>query len=374
MLSLAVHDMLSFMLRAGAGNQIIQCKPDDLIRYAKNGATIQWIICLTLATTQFLLADFVAQLYDNAQLAQLLRFMAVIYLLYPWVSVRVFLLHRANKMRWFSLRNGLCIIVENVSIAIFALLGADIMAVAYGKLVFSLLWVFLFFFSPIKAYGLGFEFKTFKKLLRTSGQLSGSEFLRTLRMNADTFIAGKLLTPELFGFYIFAKNAGIGLSQSIGNVFNSALFPFLCKLQREGTLEQHQRMIYLIATAVGLLFVAQALIVPFYVPVIFAEQWHVIIPVVTMMCLVALPTVIVDTYCMFQRAQEAYINETITRFVCLVITVLMLIILSPTQPMEFAVTLLLSSLLWCLSLLFNTKIYEKINLSLTFTGRKPHEY
>ena len=332
------------------------------------------MICLTLASIQFFLADYISELYDNPALVNLLKVMSGIYLLYPWVSIRVFLLHRANCMRWFSLRNGLCITVENLSIALFALLGADIMAVAYGKIVFSLLWLLLFSFSPIKAHGLGFELKVFKRLLRTSGQISGSEFLRTLRVNADTFIAGKLMTPELFGFYIFAKNAGVGLSQSIGNLFNSALFPFLCKLQRNGTLQQQQQLIYLIATGVGLLFVAQALVVPFYVPVIFDAKWHATIPVVTIMCLIALPTVLVDSYCMFQRAQEAYSNETIIRLVCLLITVSMLVIFSPKQPMEFAIVLLFGSFLWCILLYFGTAIRAKaVNLLSLFIREKSHE-
>lgn len=374
MLSLAVHDMLSFLLRAGAGTQIIQCKPNDLISYAKNGATIQWIICLTLATLQFFLADFISELYSKPELANLLKVMAVIYLFYPWVSIRVFLLHRANCMRWFSLRSGFCTIIENLSIALFALLGADIMAVAYGKVVFSLLWLLLFSFSPVKAYGVGFNFTTFKRLLRTSGQLSSSEFLRSLRMNADTFIAGKLMIPELFGFYIFAKNAGIGLSQSIGNVFSSALFPFLCKLQRQGTMLQQQRLVYFIAIAVGLLFVVQALFVPLYVPIIFDAKWHSAIPVATIMCLVALPTILVDTYSMLQRAQGFYTNETIIRLVCLFITVSMLGLFLPKQPMDFAIILLFSSFLWCFALYFAGAIKTRFFIFISlFNRRNSHE-
>lgn len=374
MLSLAVHDMLSFLLRAGAGTQIIQCKPNDLVSYAKNGATIQWIICLTLATSQFFLADFISELYSTPELADLLKVMAVIYLFYPWVSIRVFLLHRENCMRWFSLRSGFCTIFENLSIALFALLGADIMAVAYGKIVFSLLWLLLFSFSPVKAYGVGFDITIFKRLLRTSGQLSSSEFLRALRMNADTFIAGKLMTPELFGFYIFAKNAGVGLSQSIGNVFTSALFPFLCKLQRQGTLLLQQRLIYFIAIGVGLLFVGQALIVPLYVPIIFDAKWHSTIPVATIMCLVALPTIIVDTYCMFQRAKGTFTNETIIRLACLLITVLMLGIFAPQQPMDFAIVLLFSSFLWCFALYFGHAIKTRIFIFISlFNRRNSHE-
>lgn len=375
MLSLAVHDMLSFLLRAGAGTQIIQCKSKNLIDYAKNGAAIQWIICLSLASLQFLLADFIADIYATPALADLLKTMAIIYLFYPWVSVRVFLLHRANCMRWFSLRSGLCTISENLSIALFALLGADIMAVAYGKIIFSLLWLVLFSFSPVKSYGVGFNFTIFKKLLNTSRQLCSSEFLHTLRANADVFIAGKLMAPEVFGFYIFAKNAGIGLSQSIGNVFASALFPFLCKLQRQGDLFKQQGLVYFISIGVGLLFVGQAMLVPLYMPIIFDAKWHATIPVATVMCLIALPIVIVNSYCLIERAKGCYINEIKTRFTCLLITVSMLLLISPEQPMNFALTLLFSGFIWCFSLYFDKAIKSIVSISITlFNRRKTHEY
>ncbi|MEH6446775.1 MAG: oligosaccharide flippase family protein [Oceanospirillaceae bacterium] len=375
MLALACHDMLALMLRAGAGSQIIRCNDKDLSAFAKNGATIQWGICLTLASVQYCLAQSIANWYDNPNLVQLLQVMAVIYLFYPWVSVKIFLLQRANQMRQFSIRNGICISAENISIALFAWCNADFMAVAYGKIVFSILWLVLFSFTDVKSYGLGFDLKVIKSLLHTSGQLFSSELLRALRLHADTFIAAKIMSPELFGLYSFAKNAGIGLSQSISNVFNSALFPFLCKLQRKGTLASQQRLIYLITLAVGMLFVVQAWLVPFYVPVLFDEKWHDMIPIVSIMCLVALPSIIVDSYCSFERVKANFNREIVTRFVCLFISLSLLFIYSPEQPMDFALVILFSSLLWCAAIYFGHRLIHKAAHYLAFfSWRKSHEY
>lgn len=375
MLALAFHDMLALLLKAGVGTQIIRCTPDKLVAYARNGATIQWCICLSLALIQYLSSDYISSLYDKPEMADLLKVMAVMYLFYPWVSIKVFLLHRENRMQWFSVRNGTCVVVENVSIAIFALLGADIMAVAFGKVAFSLLWLIVFSFSPVKSYGFGWDNKILSELIRASGQLFNSELLRALRMHADTFIAGKLMTPELFGLYTFAKNASIGLSQSLGNVFNSALFPFLCKLQRNGTLYQQQRLIYRIATLIGLIFVVQAVMVPIYVPLIFDEKWYSTMPIVTIMCLIALPNIIVDTYCSFQRAKAAYTTETLTRLLCLFINLLMLYIFSPKQPMEFAIVLFFSSLLWCFLIHPGYSLMQKsLRIIQLFIRRKSHEH
>ena len=121
MLALAFHDVFGLLLRAGVGSQIINCKPHQLESFAKNGVLIQWGICLTIAVGQFSSANYLSSLYDNDDITLLLQTMAIIYLLYPWVSIKVFLLQRENKMRWFSIRNGLCVIIENCTIAIAAL-------------------------------------------------------------------------------------------------------------------------------------------------------------------------------------------------------------------------------------------------------------
>ncbi|MCO4800321.1 MAG: oligosaccharide flippase family protein [Colwelliaceae bacterium] len=374
MLALAFHDVFALLLRAGVGSQLINCKQHQLERFAKNGLFIQWAICITIAIGQWTSADFLSSLYDNEQIIVLLQIMAITYIFYPWVSVKISLLKRENKIRWFSIRNGLCVIIENVTIAIAALLGADILSIAIGKVTFSIFWLILFSFSPVKSYGVDFKFSVIYLMLQTSGKIFNTEFLRGIRIHADTFIAGKLLTPELFGFYSFAKNAGVGLSQSIGQVYINALYPYLCKLQREGLLLAQQKLIFGISLLIGGLFVIQALIAPIYVPILFDEKWISVVPIITILCLVALPNLFMDIICCFQRAREQYHNETITRLVCLLISFSALLIISPSEPMEFAVVIFLSSL-FCLFCIYLISVSKPItyNLSNLLDRRKSHE-
>jgi O-antigen/teichoic acid export membrane protein len=374
MLALAFHDVFALILRAGVGSQIINCKQAQVASFAKSGIVIQWAICLTIAIGQWSSADFLSSLYDNDNIASLLKIMAVIYLLYPWVSVKIFLLQRDNKMRWFSIRNGVCVIIENVSIAVAALLGADIFAVALGKIAFSLFWLLLFSFAPVQSYGVGFDKTVIKHMLRTSGKLFNTEFLRGIRVHADTFIAGKLLTPELFGFYSFAKNAGVGLSQSINQVYMAALYPYICKLARQGQLLAQQKKIFAFTLFIGFLFVLQALIAPIYVPILFDDKWSSAVPIITILCLVALPNLIIDIVCCFQRATEQYHLETFTRLVCLSVSLLTLIIMMPKEPMEFAVVIFFSNL-FCLIPIYLINVLKPLNYNLRtlFNRNKSHE-
>ncbi|MFT7008257.1 MAG: O-antigen/teichoic acid export membrane protein [Colwellia sp.] len=374
MLALAFHDVFGLLLRAGVGSQLINCKPHQLESFAKNGIIIQWAICLTIAIAQWNSADYLSSLYDNNNIAILLQIMALIYLFYPWVSIKIFLLQRENQMRWFSIRNGICVIIENSTIAITALLGADIFAVALGKIAFSLFWLVLFSFSPVKSYGISFKFSIISQMLKTSGKLFNTEFLRGIRLHADTFIAGKLLTPELFGFYTFAKNAGVGLSQSISQVYISALFPYLCKLERKGQLLAQQNKIVIISLCIGFLFVIQAIIAPIYVPILFDDKWFSVIPIITILCLVALPNLMIDIVCCMQRVKEQYHRETFTRLVCLIISLITLFIFSPDEPMEFAMAIFFSSL-FCLIPIYLLNLLKPFNHNLLtlFDRRKSHE-
>jgi PST family polysaccharide transporter len=374
MLALAFHDVFGLLLRAGVGSQLINCKPHQLESFAKNGIIIQWVICLTIALAQWNSADYLSSLYDNNNIAILLQIMALIYIFYPWVSIKIFLLQRDNKMRWFSIRNGICVIIENSTIAITALLGADIFAVALGKIAFSLFWLVLFSLSPVKSYGMSFKLSIINKMLRTSGKLFNTEFLRGIRLHADTFIAGKLLTPELFGFYTFAKNAGVGLSQSISQVYISALFPYLCKLERKGRLSVQQNKIVIISLSIGSLFVIQAIFAPIYVPIIFDEKWSTAIPIISILCLVALPNLIIDIVCCVQRVKKQYHRETFTRLVCLIICIGTLFIFSPDEPMEFAITIFFSSL-FCLIPIYLLHLHSPFdnNLPTLFDRKNSHE-
>jgi PST family polysaccharide transporter len=351
MLALACHEIFKLILRSGAGAQIIQCTEKQLPQYAKNGAVLQWLVCILLASTQAGLASPIAGFYDNPSLTPLISLMAVVYLFYPLVSIKVFLIQRQGNMRFYSIRNAICIVTENISIALFAVLDCGIMSVVYGKWVFTLLWIGLFYSAPVHNFGMGFQWNIFLRLTKTSGQLLSTELVRALRMQSDMLIGARLLSPELFGLYSFAKSAGVGLSQSINNAFNTALYPYLCDKYRNGQLKQHTTLVYVFTCSVGTLFLIQALLVPVYVPLLFDQAWQQNHMVVTVLCLAALPAVFIDTQCNILRAKAHYQKELYVRLFCLIVSTVGLLAIQGTTPENFALSILACSSLWLLALI-----------------------
>ena len=338
-------------MRSGAGAQIIQCTEKQLPKYASNGALLQWLVCILLAGTQAGLAAPIGDFYDNPSLIPLISLMAVVYLFYPLVSIKVFLIQRKGNMRFFSIRNAMCIVAENISIAIFATFDCGIMSVVYGKWIFALLWIGLFYFTPVLSYGVGFQREVFVKLTKTSGQLLSTELVRALRMQSDMLIGARFLSPELFGLYSFAKSAGVGLSQSINNAFNTALYPYLCDKHRSGQLKKYTPMVYLLTCSVSILFLIQALLVPIYVPIFFSQSWQQNYMIVMVLCLGALPAVFIDTQCNLLRAKAHYQRELYVRLFCLIVTTVGLLAVQAATPQNFVLTVLACSFLWLLALI-----------------------
>lgn len=351
MLALACHEIFKIILRSGAGSQIIQCESKVLPSYAQNGALIQWLVCFVLAASQATLALPISHFYSNPELFTTIAMMALAYLIYPIVSVKVFLVQRANNMRFYSIRNAMCIFAENLSIAAFAMLDCGILSVVYGKWVFAALWVGLFYFSPVKSYGVSFQFPIFIKLCKTSGQLLCTELVRALRLQMDMLIGARLLSPELFGLYCFAKSAGVGLSQSLNNAFNAGLYPQLCDKNRNKSLKSYVPTVYLFTGGIAALFIVQALLVPYYVPLLFKQSWQQNHLVIMLLCFAALPAIFIDTQCNILRAKAAFHNEFKVRLFCLFTTFICLTLFQATDAESFAYSILFSSLIWLLAML-----------------------
>ena len=89
MLALACHELFRVFMRAGAGPKIIQCADADLPSLVGSGGVLQWLILLCLAAVQIVSAHWLAHFYNTPELVDLLQWMALSYLFYPLVSMRV---------------------------------------------------------------------------------------------------------------------------------------------------------------------------------------------------------------------------------------------------------------------------------------------
>ena len=302
-LALACHEIIRVFGRAGSGARVIQCAQHELERISRNASLLQWLVCGLITVLQIIFSRVIADFYQHPELAPLLSIMALTYLFYPMVSIKIFMLQRLNRMKYFGLAN-------------------------------------------VPSARPGYQADVFWPLAAYSGKIFGSETLRVLRSQADVLIAGRLLSPELMGLYSFAKNAGVGLGQSLINAFLSGLYPYICEQIRQGNTQLAARKSILYALAISSVFIAQALAAPIYVPLLFGDLWQGAAYLVTILCLSAIPALLVDTRAFFYRANNRPLDETKLTLVCVLITVFTLAIVAPESPQTLALCTTLASLSW----------------------------
>lgn len=346
MLALSIHEVIRLLLRSGTGAQIIRAKDCDLPDYLSNGLCIQWLLCIALCVVQLITAYATQWLFPEHDITTLVALMAFTYLVFPIVSTRAFLVQRDNRMALFSMISSCCIILENTTIAIALYFDAGLLSIVYAKWAFALLWLGAFSLVDTLPHKIGFKRDTFFYLLGSSTQLAAAEGLRSLRMNMDIFIGARLLSPELFGLYSFAKSAGIGLAMSISQAYITALYPYVCQQQKNAQTGNLNQKIMWVTAAVSAIFVCQSVLVPVYVPFLFSADWQASFTTTSLLCLIAITTVWSDTYSAMLRSKGLFKLETQQCAFCLIVSIIGVLAIAPQQPDTFALVLLLSSILW----------------------------
>ncbi len=141
--------------------------------------------------------------------------------------------------------------------------------------------------------------------IRFGGAILGVEGVKALRLQADKLIIGGVLGMEALGIWFFAFNAGLGLATSFCNAFAIALFPHLCATEagasRRATLSDSLRLALMILVP---LIVFQAILAPWYVPLIFGDAWAGMSQMVGVLCLAAAPAVVWTAVSQWLRSED----------------------------------------------------------------------
>jgi len=216
----------------------------------------------------------------------------------------------------------------------------------YGKFIYVCLWVFLFLRIPVRLYGVGFDSQVMKRLFHNSTYLFKAEFSRSLRINGDLFLAGKLLSPEVLGIYSFARSASIAVSQALSTAVSSALYPQCCVLARTGASTKQINTIIWVSVMMCLAFVCQAVLAPVYIPLFFDQTWHDAIPSAVLLCLSAIAVYLLDLACCVLRALGHFAAESGVRLGHLVLLLSGLMLFQPREPVQIAAIVLSASAIW----------------------------
>ena len=146
---------------------------------------------------------------------------------------------------------------------------------------------------------------------------------------------------EALGIWFFAVNAGLGLANSFSAAFSVVLFPHLCASQdQRKTLYRSLALALCVLSPIILL---QSALAPVYVPLLLGAEWQQISPVVSVLCLAALPSVIWSAVAGWLRSENRAITELRVSTALAFALILNTAIMAPFGLMPVAIGYLLTS-------------------------------
>lgn len=300
--AIATGDMLKALTENGVIQRIIAARDEELDATCNRAHGLFWAWCLGLFGVQAAVATGVWALTGNVPLALLILVLSGEYLFMPGGLVQAGLALRNGKLRQTAaIAGGQAVLANGLSV-VLALLWPSALALILPRLLTAPFWlVAMRRLNPwVRNPEAG---KTpIRPFLNFGWAVLGVEVVKAARMQADKLIVGALLGPQALGLYFMAFNAGLSLATSFSTAFAAVLFPHLCASEdRAAALRQGM------AVSLGLVgpaVILQALLAPWYVPILLGDGWADLSATVSVLCLAAIPTMLWTAAAGWMRAEN----------------------------------------------------------------------
>lgn len=280
-----------FIQKGGIAPKLIQAHEEEIEQLADTAYWTNWILCVSIAAFQCLLAFPIALFYDNERLVLPIIIMAAIYIFNPFYAVQDALLRRENNLKIGAIATAISSFVSQSLIVILALLGMGIWSIVYALLIAQVCWLVVYRKNHAWRPSGKFTLKGWRAIFDFSKYPLGIEMLNYLRSNIDYLLIGRFFSVDDLGLYFFAFNAGLGLSLTAINMISNSVFPYLCEARDSlsSLKKSYTRSLKICAAIIFPLVILQSSLAPFYVPIVFSAKWVPAIPILIIICLSAIP-------------------------------------------------------------------------------------
>lgn len=282
--ALAVCDIIKSLTENGIGQRIMAARDADLASVTARAHHLFWLVNLALFLFQISLGGVFAYL-GNPVVGALIALAALELLFMPGGLVQAALAMREGKLSQTAAIAGTQILSANLLSVGLVLIFPSPLVLVLPRVLTAPIWLVamrrLRPWSPIRSVVPA----PHKEFLTFGLPVVSVSLVNALRLHADKLVIGALLGVEGLGAYFMAFNAGLSIATSYVAAFDKVVFPHLCK----GTSLDAGRIALLGMVLVAPVVLAQSLLAPLYVPLLLGNDWAFISPIVSILCLTALP-------------------------------------------------------------------------------------
>jgi lipopolysaccharide exporter len=325
--AIAAGDILKALTENGVGQRIIAANDRDLASTCASANRIFWVWCLGL----FFIQTFIAAAFyfygGSVTLAALIFLLGVEYLFMPAGLVNVALAMREGKLKQTASIAGIQTVSANVLSVMLVLIWPSAIAMILPRVLSAPIWLIAVRRLHPWKMDTSTGFAPLRPFATYGWAVLGIEVVKAFRLQADKMVVGMTMGAEALGLYFMAFNAGLSLSNSFTVAFSTVLFPHLTQTNDKITALRNSLLV-----GVGFIspvVILQAIAAPIYVPLLLGEKWLEIAGIVSILCLIAIPTTIWATAAGWLRANNRPEIELMVTIALAVGIVLNTILLAP---------------------------------------------
>ena len=322
--AIAAGDILKALTENGVGQRIIAARDADLDETCATAHRIFWVWCIGLFLAQACIAAGLYYTGASPLLAGLVFLMGAEYLFMPAGLVQVALAMRAGKLKQTAAIAGAQFVGANLLAIVLIMVWPSAIALVLPRVLSAPIWLIAVRrLHPWKNHTAARA--PLRPFLAYGWAVLGIEVVKVMRLQADKLVVGLTLGAETLGLYFMAFNAGLSLSNAFTQALSTVLFPLLA--QSDNMKTSLRQSLLLGVGMIAPLVILQAILAPYYVPVLLGDGWDGIDLLVQILCLLAIPATLWTTAASHLRITDRAHRElfvTATLAVCVILNALLL--------------------------------------------------
>lgn len=302
--AITCFELMRSLANAGIGQAVIRATEERLAGTCITAQRLTWLLCIGLATIQTAVGAAIGVWTARPDLFAMIAALSGVYLMMPPALIQTYLIQRAADHATVARIGASQAIADNALTVLLALTGFGAWAIILPKVLTCPIWMIGMRRARQWSADPAVTPEPTRDILRFAIPLLGAELLTAARLQLDKVLVGSILGIEALGVYYFVFNAGIGLSLSLTAALSNALYPHFAAVAASSNelLRRLDDSLIRKALPIAVVILAQAILAPLYVPILFGAKWETSAKLVAILCTAASAKAVADTCVQALRA------------------------------------------------------------------------
>lgn len=232
-------------------------------------------IALVLLAIAFATAGLIAGLFSEDELAPVIRWLSLTFVVGALASVQQAILRRALLFKRLAVRSLIATVCGGIAGLTLAASGFGVWSLVGQQLVGGFAGVVVLWAASPWRPGRALSRRHFRELWSFGINIVGMNFLNFFNRRSDDLLIGYFLGPVALGFYTVGYRMLRIVTKVVANTMTQVAFPTFSRLQTQP--DRMRRAFYSATQLTSLIafpaFIALAVLAPEFVETVYGEQW-----------------------------------------------------------------------------------------------------